>query len=189
MRGIEQEYGNQVEFEWRSFLLRPSPQPGRSLEKFARYTQSWKRPGSEDDAGVFRPWETEHGPPSHSIPPHLLVKAARRCGGEAMARVASHKLFEAYFSENLDITDSETMKQIWTQCGLETADFERTSDDDLLQEVIEEHRTALEHGVTGVPAIMLEGNDVAITGAHPRALYRRWIDRTLAARQADATGE
>ncbi len=106
-----------------------------------------------------------------------------------MARVASHKLFEAYFSANLDITDSETMKQIWTQCGLETADFERTSDDDLLQEVIEEHRTALEHGVTGVPAIMLEGNDVAITGAHPRALYRRWIDRTLAARQADATGE
>jgi len=37
-----------------------------------------------------------------------------------------------------------------------------------------------------VPAIMLEGNDIAITGAHPRALYRRWIDRTIVARNGEA---
>jgi predicted DsbA family dithiol-disulfide isomerase len=96
----------------------------------------------------------------------------------------SERLFEAYFAENLDITDLETMKTIWRECGLEPAGFEHTGDEDLLQQVLEEHREAMKFGVNGVPAIMLEGNDVAITGAHPRELYRRWIDRTIAAREA-----
>ncbi len=95
-------------------------------------------------------------------------------------------MFEAYFAENLDITAFETMKTIWQECGLEPADFEHTGDADLLQQILEEHREAMKFGVTGVPAIMLEGNDVPITGAHPRTLYRRWIDRTIAAREAGA---
>jgi predicted DsbA family dithiol-disulfide isomerase len=164
--------------------LRPDPQPGRNLEKFAHYTRSWMRPDSEEDAGEFRVWETEHGPPSHSVPPHLLVKAARRAGGDEAARALSARLFEAYFSENLDITDDATMRQLWEDAGLDEAAFDHTRDEDLLQEVLEEHRSALEYGVTGVPAVMLEGNDVPITGAHPRTLYRRWIDRTLAQREA-----
>ena len=164
-------------------MLRPNPQPGRSLEKFAEYTKSWLRPAAEEDSGKFRVWETEHGPPSHSIPPHLLVKAAKRCGGEASARAVSDRLFEAYFADNLDITDAETMQAIWQECGLDPADYVHTGDDDLLQEVLEEHREAMKFGVNGVPAIMLEGTDTAITGAHPRALYRRWIDRTIADRE------
>ncbi len=184
MRGIEEEYGERVEFEWRSFLLRPDARPGRDLEKFVRYTSSWMRPAAEDDSGTFRVWETEYGPPSHSVPPHLLVKAAARCGGADRAAAVSQRLFEGYFAENLDITHTETMKAIWDECGLDPADFVHTGDEDLLQEVLEQHREALKFGVNGVPAIMLEGNDVAITGAHPRPLYRRWIDRTIAAREA-----
>ncbi len=112
------------------------------------------------------------------------MKAARRAGGDDAARALSARLFGAYFSENLDITDDATMRQLWAEAGLNEAAFEHTRDEDLLQEVLEEHRSALEYGVTGVPAIMLEGNDVPITGAHPRTLYRRWIDRTLAEREA-----
>jgi len=95
------------------------------------------------------------------------------------------RLFEAYFAENLDITDHETMQAIWRECGLEPADYHHTEDEDLLQQVLEEHREAMKYGVDGVPAVMLEGNDVPITGAHERELYRRWIDRTIAAREAD----
>lgn len=98
----------------------------------------------------------------------------------------SERLFEAYFSENLDITSEVTMKAIWRECGLDPADYVHTTDEDLLQEVLEEHREAMKFGVGGVPAIMLEGNDVPITGAHPRALYRRWIDRTIAEREGTA---
>ena len=125
------------------------------------------RPAAEDDSGRFRVWETEYGPPSHSIPPHLLVKAAARCGGPERAAAVSQRLFEAYFAENLDITDAATLKTIWRELGLDPADFAHTADEDLLQQILEEHREAVKFGVNGVPAVMLEGMDVAITGAHP----------------------
>jgi predicted DsbA family dithiol-disulfide isomerase len=175
-----------VEFEWRSFLLRPQPRPGRSLEKFKQYTRSWLRPGAEPDSGSFREWETEHGPPSHSIPPHLLVKAAKRVSGDA-ARDVSQRLFQAYFADNLDITDPETMREIWRAGGLDSDRLEAVDDPGLLQEVLDEHKDALERGLTGVPAIMLVGNDVPITGAHPRDLYRRWIDRSLERARVDSS--
>jgi predicted DsbA family dithiol-disulfide isomerase len=186
LRGIEEEYGDRVVFEWRSFLLRPNPQEGRSLEEFVRYTESWRRPDAEEDAGDFRVWQTKNGPPSHSIPPHMMMKAARRLAGAEVAAKMSARLFAAYFTENLDITADATMKEIWQECGLDLALFEQTGDDALLQEILEEHRDAMKYGVTGVPAIMLVGTDVAVTGAHPRSVYRRWIDRTIAAREAEA---
>ena len=73
---LEDEFGDRVSIEWRPFLLRPHPDPGRTLEKFRAYTASWARPAAEPDGGTFRVWATEEGPPSHSVPPHLVAKAA-----------------------------------------------------------------------------------------------------------------
>jgi predicted DsbA family dithiol-disulfide isomerase len=155
---------------------------GADLDKFRRYTKSWMRPNDEEDGGEFRVWQTEHGPPSHSIPPHLLAKAAERLDPAAGLRLRD-RLFDAYFAENLDITDSETMRSLWRECGLPEADYGEVADPALLQEVLDQHKEAMSFGVNGVPAIMLVGNDVPITGAHPRSLYRRWIDRTIEARE------
>ena len=80
LRRIEEEFGDRVQIVWRSFLLRPGPVPGRTLEKFRAYTQSWLRPAADADGGTFRVWQTDAGPPSHSIPPHLAAKAAAECG-------------------------------------------------------------------------------------------------------------
>ncbi len=51
--------------------------------------------------------------------------------------------------------------------------------------VTEEHHAAIEAGVTGVPAVQLGGQDVVITGAHPRELYQRWARRALEAAAAE----
>jgi predicted DsbA family dithiol-disulfide isomerase len=48
-----------------------------------------------------------------------------------------------------------------------------------LKQVSEEHSEALELGVGGVPAAQIAGKEVAITGAHPAELYRRWIQKQL----------
>lgn len=177
--------------DWRSFLLRPHPRtnhedPKRSeaqLEKFVQYTKSWGRVGAEEDGGSFQTWQTGNGPPSHSIPPHLLAKAAARIDAEKGAAVRD-RLFAAYFSENLDITDPGTMRAIWRECDLPDASFGDIEDPALLQEVLDQYKEALSLGANGVPAILLVGTDAVITGAHPRALYRRWIDRTLERRNA-----
>jgi predicted DsbA family dithiol-disulfide isomerase len=183
LRRIEEEFAGQVELSWRSFLLRPDPSPGRDLEKFRAYTRSWRRIGAEDDAGDFTEWSTDAGPPSHSIPPHRLAKAAARLG-EAAFRRMHEGLMRAYFCENRDITDDATQRALWQELELPAEGLALRDDPAILAEILAEHREALDRGATGVPAIRLESNDAVIVGAHPVELYRRWVTRTLARREA-----
>ena len=124
-------------------------------------------------------WESDEGPPSHSIPAHLAAKAAARVGSEAFARMHA-RLLRAYFVESRDISDDRTLFALWQEQGLDPAAFEERRDPALLREVLSEHREAIELGATGVPAVRLAGNDAMIVGAQPEPLYRRWIDRSLA---------
>jgi predicted DsbA family dithiol-disulfide isomerase len=176
LRRLRDEYAGSVAIEWRSFLLRPRPNPGRSLEKFRTYTQSWLRPAAEPDGGTFRVWEGDAGPPSHSVPPHLVAKAAASLGDPSFERI-HERLLHAYFAENRDITDSATLRGLWTDAGLAAADFARCEDPELLRQTVREHHEAVESGVTGVPAVRMEGRDGVIVGAYPLELYRRWIER------------
>ena len=84
---LERAMEGRVEIEWRSFLLRPHPRSDRSLEEFRAYTRSWLRPAQDGDGGTFRVWSTDAGPPSHSVPPHLLAKAAGELGPQAFGDV------------------------------------------------------------------------------------------------------
>ena len=178
LRRLEHEFGEQLRVEWRSFLLRPRPDPTRTLEKFRAYTQSWLRPAADEDAATFRVWQTNEGPPSHSIPPHLVAKAAASLGSEAFDNM-HERLLHAYFAENRDITNSDTLAVLWREAGLPQSEFARHADPTLLQQTLAEHNEAVEIGVTGVPAARVEGNEAIIVGAQPIELYRRWIERSL----------
>jgi predicted DsbA family dithiol-disulfide isomerase len=181
LRRIEEEFGDAVQVEWRSYLLRPSPAGRRDLERFRAYTQSWLRPAAEKDGGVFQPWQTEVGPPTHSVPPHQVAKAAAELGEAAFRRI-HERLLRAYFAENQDITASETLERLWLEAGLPQEAFARREAPALLQRILDEHRKALDGGATGVPAVCVQGNDVIIVGAFPVEFYRRWVSRTLADR-------
>lgn len=178
VRRLEAEFGDALHVEWRAFLLRPTPTGDRPLEKFRAYTQSWLRPAAEPDAPVYRPWTTDAGPPSHSIPAHLVAKAAAALGPEAFATMHA-RLLRAYFEENRDVTDRDTQLALWRELGLPEAAFAVVDARATRDAVVAEHQDALEAGVTGVPAIMMVGNDVPTLGAMPYETYRRWIARAL----------
>ena len=178
LRRIEAEFGDEVRVESRSFLLRPYPEPGRTLEQFRAYTRSWLRPAADPDGGTFRVWATDAGPPSHSIPPHLVAKAAATLGADAFASI-DERLLHAYFAENRDITDWATLRAIWREAGLPEGEFARAADPALLERTVAEHSEALEHGVTGVPAVRIEGRDGLVVGAQPIEVYRHWLGRVL----------
>jgi len=165
-----------VRLEWRSFLLRPRPSPVRDLEKFRHYTNSWLRPAAEPDSGSFRVWQGDAGPPSHSIPPHLVAKAAAKLGAEAFRRMHD-RLLHAYFAENRDVTEADTLRALWREAELPEAEFQRAEDPELLRETLRQHAEAQEVGATGVPAVQLLGNDAVIVGAQPLELYQRWVRR------------
>lgn len=176
---LRAEYGDRVSFEWSSYLLRPQKKEGRDLAKFRHYTKGWLRIGAQEGGAEFRLWSSDEGPPSHSVPPHTVAKAAARLGPEAFEAV-HRRLMEAYFVHSRDITTEANLRDIWRDAGLPAEAFERSRDPALAEAVIAEHRAALEAGVTGVPAMQLIGNPAVIVGFHPIELYRRWIDKTLA---------
>jgi predicted DsbA family dithiol-disulfide isomerase len=178
MRRLQEQFGASLEIAWRSYLLRPRPDPGRSLEAFRAYTRSWRRPAADPDAPEFRVWEGEAGPPSHSVPPHVAAKAAASLGPEAFDRI-HERLLRAYFAENRDVTEASTLREIWREAGLPDADFARTEDPAFLRSTLAEHEEALELGITGVPTVRLDGQPAFIIGAHPYELYERWIQRAL----------
>lgn len=203
LRGIEAEYAGAIELDWRSYLLRPERRkhanPEAALEKFRLYTESWLRPAAESDSGRFQVWSSGEGPPSHSVPAHVVSKAAKRLGPEAFSSMHD-RLMEAYFGENRDISRMEVLRALWDELelpgevfdgidgmdGIDGTDGREGSE--LLDAVLADHREALDCGATGVPAVRLEGNPAVIVGAHPVELYRRWVDRSLdrlAAREID----
>lgn len=176
---VRDEFDGAVALDWRSYLLRPRPDPRRTLEKFKAYTQSWLRPAADPDGGTFRVWATEAGPPSHSLPPHLVAKAAARLGDDAFERMHAALLY-AYFADNRDITDAATLRAIWDEVGLPAADLAAADDPAIAREVIDQHNQAIELGLTGVPAVLVAGSDVAVPGAQPLETYRRWVKKLLA---------
>lgn len=178
---LREELGDRVVLEWRSYLLRPYRNRSRTLEQFRTYTQSWARPAAEPDAPPFRTWESDAGPPSHSMPPHLVAKAAATFGPEAFDRLHA-RLLAAYFGENLDITDPDTLLALWSDVGLPAGDFVRAGDQALVDAVVREHNEAVALGLTGVPAVQMDGNDVPLPGALPYESYRRWVERKLEGR-------
>jgi predicted DsbA family dithiol-disulfide isomerase len=177
---LREEFGDRIALEWRSYLLRPYPNSARTLEEFRTYTESWARPASEPDAPAFRVWESDSGPPSHSMPPHLVAKAAATFGADAFDRVHA-RLLEAYFGENRDITDAATLLALWDEVGLPAAEFGRAGEHALVEAVVREHNEAMSLGLTGVPAVQMAGNDIPLPGALPYESYRRWVARVLAA--------
>lgn len=182
MRRIEDEFQGKVRFVWKSFLLRPRPPAWKSFDEFREYTKKWLRPAADENAGTFRVWSTEEGPPSHSIPAHLVAKAAAALGDDASRRMHD-RLLHAYFAENRDISSPRVLRELWDELDLPADGFACAASPQTLEEVLADHREAEEHEVDGVPAVRLEGNPIATMGAHPLEAYRGWVEKLLAARE------
>jgi predicted DsbA family dithiol-disulfide isomerase len=180
---LEAEQPGAVELAWKSYLLRPRPEPGRDLLKFVRYTQGWLRAAAEPDAPPFRVWESSEGPPTHSIPAHVASRAARAHDAR-LGRALHERILRAYFEESRDVSSEAVLRELWSEVGLPAAAFAACDSPEFVRATIAEHNEAIELGITGVPAVRVAGTDAFVMGAQPLEVYRRWISR-LAARQGE----
>jgi len=169
--------GDRVEIEWRSYLLRPRPEE-RSLEAFTRYTGSWERPAAVEASISFNQWSGEHRPPSHSLPSSVAGKLAETYGPEAF-HAFHFGLLEAYFTDNRTVSDRGVQIEVAEAAGIDGTDFAarlEREERDLTNAVIDDHNSAIESGVAGVPAVVV--NDAyPITGAQELDLYQRIVDK------------
>lgn len=185
LASVQQQLDGALELEWRSYLLRPVAQPGRDLEKFRAYTQSWLRVAQDEPRAPFQVWASDVGPPSHSVPAHVVAKAASALGAAEGPRMRD-RLFRAYFAENRDISETDTLRALWREAELPDAAFVRPDDPALTRAVFADHQEAQELGATGVPAVRLADQDFVLVGAQPEAVYLKWLRRALDARAATA---
>jgi len=184
---LEAEHPGQVEFEWRSYLLRARPEPlSRDPEKFRAYTRGWLRIAAEPDAPEFRAWSGDAAPPSHSLPAQIVSKAAVDLGDTAY-RALQQRMFAAYFTESRDISSEAVLREIWQEAALAADSFPNLCDADLIARVHADHEQAHEEGATGVPALRRAQDQHAIVGALPYETLTRWLRRTLE-RRADIPG-
>ncbi len=181
---LEPAWGEPIRLDWRAYLLRPEEKPNRDLEAFRAYTEGWRRVAEDEPRAGFRVWSGDARPPSHSLPAHLVAKAAGSVAPVAGAAMRE-RLFRAYFCESRDISAETTLRALWDELELPADGFETRRDAELERRVLAEHEEAMECGATGVPAVRLADQDFVLMGAQPEAMYTRWFERARAARDAD----
>ena len=175
---LVEEFKSSCDVRWKSFLLRPYPEP-RTLEEFRSYTESWHRPAAQEEAGNFTVWSTEEPPPSHSVPPAIAAKAAARQGPDAFARY-HRALLENYFHLNHNITEPESLVRIAEETGLDVPAFvSALRDPPVGREVFDDHNEAVSLGINGVPTVIVDDR-WRISGAQPLEVYRRVVEMRLA---------
>ena len=179
LKKVKEQFGEDLNLIWRSFLLRPEPDPNRTLEKFKEYTQSWGRPARMEPETVFKPWVgDEEGPPSHSFPPHQAAKIAARIGPEAFEKF-HERLLRAYFSENRDITSRKVLEELWLDVGLPAGALDDLDDPEITRQIVSEHVESMRCGVSGVPAIRLENVEGVLVGAQELEVYERLVQKAI----------
>lgn len=172
--------GDRLTVTWRSFLLRPTPEQ-RSIDKFTEYTRSWARPESMEPGITFRQWSGEHQPPSHSLPSSVAGKLAESYGDEVF-HTFHFALLEAYFSDNRTVSDLDVLVDIARASGIDGDEFGRRFVDEqsqLAEAVIDDHNEAVEHGITGVPGVMIN-DGFPVTGAQDLDFYQRVVSQLSA---------
>jgi predicted DsbA family dithiol-disulfide isomerase len=183
---VRRRHPGAVELEWRAFLLRPRPEP-RPVEAFRRYTESWQRPASLEPAASFSAWSGEHDPPSHSVPAAVAAKAVAVLTPDRFD--AFHlALLEAYFTHNRTVSDLAVLVDVARSVGIdgdEVAARLAEQADELTRQVMADHRRAVELGITGVPAVVID-DQWPLMGAQDVEFYERIVTRLGGSGAGDA---
>ncbi len=172
---VKEEFGDQVEITWKSFLLRPNVEE-KPMDKFTRYTESWKRVNEAEPELTFNQWSGEHEPPSHSIPSAIAGKAAETFGDELFHKF-HWRLLEAYFVENRTVSDPAVLIDVAMNVGIDGEEFRTTMGEraaEFAEAAIADHNEAVNSGISGVPAVVVN-DEFPFTGAQDTDFYRRIV--------------
>jgi predicted DsbA family dithiol-disulfide isomerase len=105
---------------------------------------------------------------------HRAIAYARRSGQD---RALEKRLFSAYFTEGLDISDREVLADACGELGLERDAVVRyLTSDDGVDEVRRELVEAIERGITAVPTFVFE-DEFAVPGAVDTATFVRILEQ------------
>jgi predicted DsbA family dithiol-disulfide isomerase len=176
--------GKDVEVEWMPYELRPYPNP--TLRPEDEYLpRVWNQ-------SVY-PMAAQYGvqmvlprvsPQPHT---HLAFEGFQYAKEHGKANEYNHRMFKAFFQEELDIGRVDVLVKLAGELGLNEAEFRQALDSRKYREV---HQEALRHAfneaqITAVPTIII--GETVLRGARSKETLEQTIQEELAKRPAPLT--
>ena len=89
------------------------------------------------------------------------------------------KLFDAYFTKNLELSDHKVLKKIAVECGLDENEVERfLQSEKFSEEVRKDEYEAAKLGIHGVPFFLIN-EKYALSGAQPTEILKNAVEDAL----------
>ncbi|RFS82028.1 DsbA family oxidoreductase [Actinomadura spongiicola] len=110
--------------------------------------------------------------PVNTFDAHRLVKLAAQHG---QADQMMELLLNAYHTDGLNVADAHVLQDLGGKAGLDTDEVRAVLDGDAYtDDVRADRRRAAEHGVTGVPSLVIDGRP-PVPGVQPVPVLRRLL--------------
>jgi len=108
---------------------------------------------------------------------HRAIAYARAFGAD---RAMERRLFSAYFSEGMDVSDRATLVAAGSEIGLDRGDLARYLESDRgVAALLDELNDAFERGITSVPTFVFE-EEFAVPGAVDTGTFTRIFEQMRA---------
>ena len=125
---------------------------------------------------------------TNTMDAHRLTKLAQS-KSNALADKLSEKLYAAFFTKNLELTDRELLATIADECGLDNVEVEEVLNSDKYKdEVLLDEREAARYGIHAVPYFVINGR-YAISGAQPTDVIKTALAKIQSEEKTDQPTE
>lgn len=171
-----------VEIIWRSFQL--APEEGRAPGPTAAEAMAgWWGDGAQARIDRIQTLGAAEGlelnlqlaRPVNTFDAHRLCHLAATYG---LTDQVMERLLHAYHTEGLNVADSRVLQRLGVEAGLGPEQVHAVlAGDDYAEAVRADQRRAAEHGVTGVPSLVIDGAS-PVSGVQPATDLRRLLEIT-----------
>ena len=157
----------EVEYVFRAFQLDPTASPGKSQPVVEAYAKKFGGPEraramidrvtaiAADEGLEFR---LDRAWRANTLLAHRLLWLAEQPGSPVAQRDVKERLLQAYFHDGLDIGEPDVLATCAAEVGFDNDTVPRFLDsDEGMREVREDIEQAIEYGITGVPAFVING--------------------------------
>lgn len=183
--GVEEFAGkDDLEIVYRSFQLDPTAEKepdgtmaellAKKYNKSVREAEIMNSQVADAAKAAGLEFNMEKVVPSNSRDAHRLVKFAQ---GEGLDSEAMDRLYKAYFTDGINVADTEALVGIGTGIGLDEEKVREMLDSDLYKEqVIEDQNVANQLGAQGVPLFVIN-RKYGISGAQPPQAFKEALTK------------
>ncbi|MDR7128362.1 putative DsbA family dithiol-disulfide isomerase [Algoriphagus sp. 4150] len=173
---------DQVEIEWKSFLLNPDQitQPNRNSEEYLAEAKGWTLEQTKEITANVANMAAQEGLEYHldktvvanTKKAHRILHLAKSVGkGDEM----KERLLKAYFTDALNIDDDVVLLTLAMEIGLEERAVKEVLDSDkFVNEVDQDIYESRQLGVKGVPFFVLD-RKFGISGAQPDGVFEETL--------------